>query len=306
MMCREAKEIDIVGYLANLGYHPEKIRNQNYWYRSPFREEKTASLLVSQNKNRWFDFGEGIGGNLIDFGTVYFRCSVKDFLSILSGQIAIDPIKKHEANPHKGNNRTENTLVELMSIRHPALISYLDQRSIPINLAAQHCFQIHYRNNYGNFFALGFPNQSGGYELRNRHAKSTLSPKDITVIQLGQGCQNSLLIFEGWIDFLSLLILYPDLIKLSVEVLVLNSLAFVKKCMVNVSKYSNTHLFLDNDTAGKKHTKKILTEAPGAIDHSHLYQPHKDLNDFLCFAEKLRQGHFSKLISLILEQSPSP
>jgi hypothetical protein len=36
-----------------------------------------------------------------------------------------------------------------------------------------------------NYFAIGFPNRSGGYEIRNAYFKGCISPKDISVISKG-------------------------------------------------------------------------------------------------------------------------
>lgn len=55
--CEQAKHIDLVDYLATLGHHPEKIRNNDYWYLSPLREEKTASFKVNRKLNVWYDHG---------------------------------------------------------------------------------------------------------------------------------------------------------------------------------------------------------------------------------------------------------
>ena len=75
----EAKEMDMVQYLSLLGYEPSKIRNNDYWYRSPLREEKTPSFKVNRKLNRWYDHGLGKGGNIIDFGIQYYSCSVGEF-----------------------------------------------------------------------------------------------------------------------------------------------------------------------------------------------------------------------------------
>ena len=83
-MSGEAKQIDLVDYLAALGYRPQKIRNHDYWYYSPLREEKTASFKVNRQRNLWYDHGIGKGGTLIDFGMLYFNCSVKEVLDRLS------------------------------------------------------------------------------------------------------------------------------------------------------------------------------------------------------------------------------
>jgi hypothetical protein len=84
LSCADARQIDLVEYLASLGHQPKKIRNQDYWYCSPFREEKTASFKVNRTRNIWFDFGEGKGGDIIDFGVRHFRCSVSELLEQLS------------------------------------------------------------------------------------------------------------------------------------------------------------------------------------------------------------------------------
>jgi DNA primase len=47
---------------------------------SPYREETTASFKVNRSMNRWYDFGDGKGGNIIDFGILYHNCSVKELL----------------------------------------------------------------------------------------------------------------------------------------------------------------------------------------------------------------------------------
>jgi DNA primase len=43
----EATQIDIVNYLAKAGHQPVKIRNHDYWYLSPLRDEKNASFKVN-------------------------------------------------------------------------------------------------------------------------------------------------------------------------------------------------------------------------------------------------------------------
>ena len=63
----QAKQIDLVDYLASLGYNPAKIKREEYWYLSPLREERTASFKVDRRQNVWYDHGLGTGGNLSYF-----------------------------------------------------------------------------------------------------------------------------------------------------------------------------------------------------------------------------------------------
>jgi DNA primase len=83
------KETDMVDYLFALGYEPAKIRNVDYWYISPLRNEKTPSFKVNRRLNKWFDHGLGKGGNLIDFGIEYYQCSVSDFLQKFGADFSV-------------------------------------------------------------------------------------------------------------------------------------------------------------------------------------------------------------------------
>ncbi|MEO6285451.1 MAG: CHC2 zinc finger domain-containing protein [Dyadobacter sp.] len=80
----QIKELDIADYLLELGYEPNKIRNVDNWYLSPFRNERTASFKVNRNLNRWFDFGIGSGGNLVDFALIFYQCTVGEVVKIFS------------------------------------------------------------------------------------------------------------------------------------------------------------------------------------------------------------------------------
>jgi hypothetical protein len=48
LSCEHVKRIDMVDYLSSLNHHPQKVRNQNYWYLSPLRQEKTANSSFPQ------------------------------------------------------------------------------------------------------------------------------------------------------------------------------------------------------------------------------------------------------------------
>ena len=85
--CEQAKRLDLMEYLAFLGHQPQKIRNGDFWYLSPLRDEKTASFKVNRHRGIWFDHGIGKGGDLIDFGTLYHNCSVSELLERLSGSM---------------------------------------------------------------------------------------------------------------------------------------------------------------------------------------------------------------------------
>ncbi len=84
MTCAEANKIDLVEYLFSSGFTPTKIRGNDFWYVSPFRNENEASFKVNKIKNGWYDHGAGKGGDVVDFVTSYFSCNVSTALQKLS------------------------------------------------------------------------------------------------------------------------------------------------------------------------------------------------------------------------------
>ena len=73
------KRFPIEDFLARLGHHPVQRRANAVWYRSPYREEHTPSFKVNPEKNLWFDFGEGKGGNIFALAGEFIKTG--DFLT---------------------------------------------------------------------------------------------------------------------------------------------------------------------------------------------------------------------------------
>ena len=65
MTIEESKNIKLAYYLHSLGYNPIKQQGKSLWYKSPLREEQEPSFKVNTDRNLWYDFGAGKGGNII-------------------------------------------------------------------------------------------------------------------------------------------------------------------------------------------------------------------------------------------------
>jgi hypothetical protein len=197
--CTEAKEIDLADYLSWLGFKPTKIRNDDYWYLSPLRDETEASFKVNRKLKAWYDFGLGKGGNVIDFGTLYHKCSIAELLEKLKQtNLSFHPQKMLITNStdsllkrtFKATNDDAITanekkikIVAVKAIGSSSLCRYLHDRRIPFEIANNYCKEVFFELNDKKFYAIGFKNNSGGYELRNQFFKASSSPKDITSIE---------------------------------------------------------------------------------------------------------------------------
>jgi len=275
MTCREARELDIVDFLAGQGIRPVKIRGNDYWYCSPIREEQTASFKVNRKINRWFDFGEGVGGNLVDLGVRLHDCTVSHFLEILEAATFRDIYPKSRKQI---SNPPRIKVEEIEALSSPYLLTYLHSRRIPLPIAQQYLHEVKFRCKGKQYRALGFKNDSGGWELRNAFYKSSISPKGPTHINRSN---SRLAVFEGFFDFLSYLVLFEELVP-ATDFLILNSLSFFESSRELMEGYREVQLFLDNDKSGRGKTAYATALSGIYQSRSSAYSGYKDLNDCLC------------------------
>ena len=292
-MCAEAKQIDLVDYLALLGHQPQKVRNQDYWYLSPLRVEKTPSFKVNRQLNIWYDHGTGKGGNLVDFGTLYFNCSVADLLQRLSQNQSASSFSFHPpttlGNQHpapasfagekKDTPDSKIVILDARPLKEQSLLDYLQKRCIPVEIASRFCKEVDFLLYGKKHTVIGFQNNAGGYELRSENFKGSSAPKEITLVD---NHTEQIAIFEGFFSFLSFCTINRNQQAPLTNCLVLNSLSFFEKSRPLMEQYKQVHLILDRDTAGVNHTRKALQwDGNKYIDRSDFYHNRKDLNDWL-------------------------
>ena len=246
---------------------------------SPFRSETQASFKVSKTKNRWYDHGEGSGGNVIDLVCKILKCPIEEALEFLNENVAINPITKD-----KILNEKDSAIVVkgVKKIKHPALTQYLKSRGIPLEIAHTYCKEVWYTFKNAKFFAIGLKNNKDGWELRNKIFKNSCSPKSYTHFQKNE---SQLILLEGMFDLLSLAVLNEPLLKIS-DIMVLNSISFIKNVEIQISNYKSVHLYLDCDSSGQKAAEYLTTKYSHVIDQSDFCKNHKDLNEFLCHERK--------------------
>ncbi len=273
----EVKKRDIVDYLSSLGYKPSKVTRNDYWYLSPLRDEKTPSFKVNRNKNRWYDFGEGKGGNIIDFGILYHKCNVGELMKKLDNSFSFQ--SPHSQTKQQDEQAKKIKIVNEKSITSLILIRYLHKRRIPLDLAVKFCREIDYELYGKKYFAIGFQNNSGGFELRNEKFKGSSSPKDITLID---NHAQRITVFEGFFNFLSYQAINHKQEQPHTNFLILNSTSFFEKSLPLMEAYNSVHLFLDCDTTGQNCTQKAISiDKEKFKDERGLYKNYKDLNDWI-------------------------
>lgn len=286
MNTNEAKRIRIEEYLHSLGYSPARQQGGSLWYKSPFRDECEPSFKVNTERNLWYDFGAGRGGNIIALAQELYA---SDSLPYLLERIAEQAPNVRPVSFSFGGqpfSKPSFRQLEVAPLSSPALLSYLRQRGINTELAKRECYEVRYQTDGKPYFAVGFPNRSGGYEIRNKFFKGCIAPKDITHIRQTEPGETCCL-FEGFMDYLSFLTLrqerHPDRPAFDgQDCIVLNSVSNLSKALRPLGDYERIHCFLDNDRAGLEALREIQREYGLRVrDASHVYSGYKDLNDYL-------------------------
>ena len=336
----DLKNIGIRQFLAWRGILPKYERNGYDMYLSPLREERTPSFKVDYVQNLWYDFGLGEGGTLLTLVMRLERCDSREAVRRLqngekrdAGSASLSPgIGERPAagGPLPVLRPAAVPALRILSdapLRHPALVGYLVSRGIVPSVAAAFCREVRYEVNGRAFFAVGFRNDAGGWELRSERFKGGSSPKYITTLK---GCNAinaanatsdvsaitaitdcpatgatasfhagndpmacesdrampashaSVMVFEGFIDFLSYLSLANNIHPVS-DTVVLNSVVNLSKAVPYLLQHPVIHAFFDNDETGRKTTSDLHRLCPRSevIDQRHFYSGHKDVNDYL-------------------------
>lgn len=270
------KCLSIRAYLAERGLQPTKDHPRYGLYLSPLREERTPSFKVDYVQNLWYDFGLGAGGSIIDLVMRLERCNFTEAVRLLS-RSERTPI----AVPVPQSVSSTVSALRLLSdipLRHPALVGYLSSRGIDPAIASACCREVYYAVGGRNYFAVGFRNDAGGWELRSERFKGCVFPKHITTID---NRSDTVVAFEGFMDFLSYLSMKPAEWP-HIDAAVLNSVIHLPKVIPFLDRHTTIHAFFDNDEAGRKATADLKRLCPNnsVIDRSHFYREHKGLNEY--------------------------
>ena len=294
MNLHNIKQKSIVDYLQQHGYSPQHVRGNAYWYYSPLRNEQTASFKVNTERNQWYDFATGEHGDIIDLVCILQHCSIAEAMkhllsasntSAVNSSTPIAPSFSFGGTSIPAASPAHHMeLVSVKPITHPKLLQYLAERGLKKSDVFSFLWEISYKTSDKTFFALGFANDAGGWELRNPYFKGCMAPKSISTIKGKDG--QRLQIFEGFMDFLSWRKLYPEI---DADSIVLNSLALLPKVTPLITSYTSIECFLDNDEAGRKAFDQLKRSCPHIIDGSVRYLAHKDLNEWLVAQSKVKE-----------------
>ena len=288
------RQISLADFLARLGYEPVRRSGNELWYRAPYRNERTPSFRVNVAKRIWYDFGLGKGGDIFTLAGEFLQSG--DFMAQArfiaeAADMTVAGWEKPTYLPKPIEPVFED--VEVAPLLRSSLTEYLSERGIPYAVASRHCCRLNYGVRGKRYFAVGFPNMTGGYEVRSRYSKGCIPPKDVSLVMAKEIPADECLVFEGFMDFLSAETLQ---VTGNADCLVLNSVANAEKATGLLDGYGRIGCFLDRDEAGRR-TLAALTMRYGerVTDRSSLYDGCKDLNEYLQLTTKKQKNNHLKI-----------
>ena len=294
MNCKQFNTIPLEEVLQILGHLPTKQTEKEAWFLNPFANENHASFKLDKRNNIWFLHSEGIGGNNTDFMMKYLKASVKEVLEWAEKQNFSSFHQQKDYHKKEELPTNNYTIIELKDIQHPALLEYLKFRKVENQTAFLK--EIHYQMNDKNYFGIGFKNDSGGYEIRNKYSKICLGKKDVSMIKNGS---ENLKIFEGFFDFLSFKNIEKSLSDEKSDYIILNSVSMIHNIKNSLRNYEKLELYFDNDEAGNRAVEMLKNENENVEDCRKLYSDFKDLNEWAMSSPKLEEKLGGSLVQKV-------
>ena len=162
----ELKAIPIAEFLQRLGHTPAAKRGHEWTYFAPYRQEHKPSFRLNTEKNLFYDFGTGVGGDIFTLageiiGTSDFKQQAKYIADNADVQM---PMVEHPVFRSIPDEPVFED-VEVRELTNRFLLGYLKSRGISEENAKAHCDEIGYYLHGKPYYAVGFPNISGGFEI---------------------------------------------------------------------------------------------------------------------------------------------
>lgn len=313
MRTDQAKSIPIELFLQRLGHTAIKERAGRKWYRRPYGEEKTASFVISQDGMAFYDHGTGDGGNIIDLAKLIAKVdSVSQALAFIENTVGTSlqfdrtPTKTTQSQPAAYHVVSTTELILKQNTPHSKEVQWLKKRAIDPNVLNPYIQVVtfgHKDRSGKTYQAIGLPNVSGGYEIRDSQRgfiKVSVGAKDFSFFGAtapGFQCAN-LHIFEGAPDFWTYLTWNSrkpqPILPATESYLILNGTAMTAQAITRLSqfRFNFVAIWAQYGKAGLKVEEELLDffrlhQAPAATVKE-LYAPPKDISP-----EQLNQWDFN-------------
>lgn len=274
------RQTSIVDYLENQGFTPMKrmpSRNE-LLYLSPMRSETSPSFSVNNEKNLWYDYGTGEGGDIFSLVMKLWNVDFPKAKEILREKTYKQMFYRPVESFHERVSPFSDITISPLTSNY--FLDYCASRCIDLEVAKAECHQIDYRLNGQMHSAIGFANDKGGWELRNPLSK-ICTCKAISTRKKRDG-NNTVCAFEGFFDYMSFLSMMKPEQRSNCDYVILNSVSMASKAIPILKRYKNVRCYFDNDVAGRNAFEIVKKDVEQAVSRSEKMQPCNDVNEYFC------------------------
>jgi len=190
MKSQEANAIPLREILEKYGHEPVRSYHGYLMYSSPFRNEETPSFMVNLHTNKWKDFGEDSSGGVADLVMRLERCDFHSAMRRIEKSDLSAPSDPLPVPTSAGDAGTSPRLTvdNINPLTNRMLLEYMGRRGIDADIAKAYCKEAYYHfsgRKDRRCFAVAFPNDKGGMELRNPIFKGCAGVKAVTCLDNG-------------------------------------------------------------------------------------------------------------------------
>ena len=203
---------------------------------------------------------------------IYRTHDISRVLKMIERAAPAAPVSVRNYQPSNGETMTTTFRnLHIEALTSVPLLSYLYKRGIDPDIARQECKEAHYTCHGKAYFAIAFPNEAGGFEIRNPYYKGCIAPKNVSWIADGSH-SGTVCLFEGFMDCLSYLTMrkqgrLPESDG-QADLLVLNSVHNLPKVLARLKTYKRLYCYLDNDDAGRRVVDMLREIKADAVDYA--------------------------------------
>lgn len=242
--------------LSHLGHQPIISTGDELLYRNVLRDaEAVPTLAINTRLGVWFDRITKKSGDIIDFGMTYWSGLSMDQVLEKIGQVCTSPPKTLDEGVRTGRRRRAVKIpyYHIAETRplgcNPEITAYLQSRNIwEISLGQLkevYYYVVDEKRRRKDFFAAGWQNENGGWEVMGRNFAGCLGLKGMTFIA---GDTSSLMLFSDYIDYLGWK--YANRTAHQ-SILVMNAPEFLAAAKSRAAKFQDVAVFFNRDQEAK-------------------------------------------------------
>ncbi|MEJ5962894.1 hypothetical protein [Pedobacter immunditicola] len=252
------EQVPLSTLLSRLGYQPAKSSGDEQLYLNVLRDAETRpTFAINTQLDMWFDRFTKKSGDIIDFGMAYWPDLTSDQVLEKITQLCTSSQEiSVRSTDHRAGRKRRAIKIPYYHIAetrplgcNPEITTYLQSQGL-WEISVGQLKEVYYyvvdeKHRRKDFFAAGWQNENGGWEVKGRNFSGCLGRKGMSFIP---GDEKKLVLFEEYIAYLSWK--YEHRAS-NASILVMNSPEFLPAAKSRATKFRDVAVFLSKDLDGQ-------------------------------------------------------